>query len=76
MRSVYRSVAADSNEEAARIFQLLKEGAKVFMPMEETFGAFVRHDAPPEVDTRELIRKISGRPTEERHLAHVYASGR
>jgi PhnB protein len=40
MRSVYLSLGVDSNEEAERIYALLKEGGEVFMPMEETFFAF------------------------------------
>jgi PhnB protein len=40
MRSVYLSLAADSSEEAERIFKLLSEGGEVFMPMEETFFAY------------------------------------
>ncbi len=40
MRSAYLSLGVDSNEEAERIYALLKEGGEVFMPMEETFFAF------------------------------------
>jgi len=40
MRSVYLSLAVDSNEEAARIHALLSDGGQVFMPMQETFFAF------------------------------------
>ena len=40
MRSVYLSFGVDSDEEAERIFGLLKEGGEVFMPMEEMFFAF------------------------------------
>ena len=39
MRSVYLSLAADSSEEAERIFKLLSESGEIFMPMEETFFA-------------------------------------
>jgi PhnB protein len=40
MRSVYLSLAVDSNEEAARIHALLSDGGQIFMPMQETFFAF------------------------------------
>jgi PhnB protein len=40
MRSVYLSLAVDSDAEAERIYGLLKEGGEVFMPMGETFFAF------------------------------------
>ena len=39
MRSVYLSLAVDSDAEAERIYGLLKEGGEVFMPMAETFFA-------------------------------------
>jgi PhnB protein len=40
MRSVYLSLAVDSDEEAERIYKLLEEGGEVFMPLQETFFAF------------------------------------
>jgi PhnB protein len=40
MRSVYLSLAVDSNEEAERIHGLFAQGGEVFMPMQETFFAF------------------------------------
>ncbi len=40
MRSAYLSLTVESNEEAERIYALLKEGGEIFMPMEETFFAF------------------------------------
>ena len=39
MRSAYLTLIVDSNEEAERIYALLKEDGQVFMPMEETFFA-------------------------------------
>ncbi|HJU67556.1 MAG TPA: VOC family protein [Gemmatimonadaceae bacterium] len=39
MRSAYLTLIVDSNEEAERIYALLKEGGQIFMPMEETFFA-------------------------------------
>ena len=39
MRSVYLSLAVDSNEEAERIYNLLADGGEVYMKMEETFFA-------------------------------------
>lgn len=39
MRSVYLSLTADSVEEAERIYNLLRDGGDIFMPMEETFFA-------------------------------------
>jgi PhnB protein len=39
MRSVYLSLETDSDAEAERIYALLAEGGKVFMPMQETFFA-------------------------------------
>lgn len=40
MRSVYLSLAVDSDVEAERIFKLLADGGEIFMPMAETFFAF------------------------------------
>jgi len=40
MCSVYLALSVDSNEEAERIYALLKEGGEIFMPMGETFFAF------------------------------------
>jgi PhnB protein len=40
MRSVYLSLNLDSTEEAERVYELLKDGGEIFMPMEETFFAF------------------------------------
>jgi PhnB protein len=40
MRSVYLALSVDSNEEAERLYALLKEGGEIFMPMGETFFAF------------------------------------
>jgi PhnB protein len=39
MRSAYLTLMVDSNDEAERIYDLLKEGGQIFMPMEETFFA-------------------------------------
>ena len=39
MRSAYLSLSVESNEEAERLYGLLKEGGEIFMPMEETFFA-------------------------------------
>ena len=39
MRSAYLSLSVESNEEAERIYGLLKEGGEIFMAMEETFFA-------------------------------------
>jgi PhnB protein len=39
MRSAYLSLSADSVEEAERIYNLLRDGGEIFMPMEETFFA-------------------------------------
>jgi PhnB protein len=39
MRSAYLSLSVESNEEAERIYAVLKEGGEIFMPMEETFFA-------------------------------------
>ena len=39
MRSVYLSLAVDSNQEAERIYALLAEGGEVYMEMGETFFA-------------------------------------
>jgi PhnB protein len=40
MRSVYLSLAVDSNEEAERIHALFSQGGEIFMPMQETFFAY------------------------------------
>ncbi len=40
MRSVYLSLGVTSTPEAERIFALLADSGKVFMPMQETFYAF------------------------------------
>ena len=39
MRSAYLTLIVDSTAEAERIYDLLKDGGQVFMPMEETFYA-------------------------------------
>lgn len=39
MRSAYLTLSVDSNEEAERLYDLLREGGEVFMPMEEPFFA-------------------------------------
>ncbi|HZO20654.1 MAG TPA: VOC family protein [Gemmatimonadaceae bacterium] len=39
MRSAYLTLMLDSSAEAERIYDLLKEGGQIFMPMEETFFA-------------------------------------
>lgn len=39
MRSAYLCLSVESNEEAERLYGLLKEGGEIFMPMEETFFA-------------------------------------
>lgn len=39
MRSAYLSLSVGSNEEAEKIYDLLKDGGEVFMPMQETFFA-------------------------------------
>jgi PhnB protein len=39
MRSAYLSLTVESNEEAERVYALLKEGGEIFMAMEETFFA-------------------------------------
>ncbi len=39
MRSAYLTLMVDSSAEAERIYDLLKEGGQIFMPMEETFFA-------------------------------------
>ena len=39
MRSAYLTLMVGSNDEAERIYDLLKEGGQIFMPMEETFFA-------------------------------------
>jgi len=40
MRSVYLSLTVNSISEAERIYALLSDGGRIFMPMEETFFAF------------------------------------
>jgi PhnB protein len=39
MRSAYLSLGVDSDTEAERIFSVLSDGGRVFMPMQETFFA-------------------------------------
>ncbi|HTZ74297.1 MAG TPA: VOC family protein [Candidatus Aquilonibacter sp.] len=39
MRSAYLCLSVENSEEAERIYALLKDGAEIFMPMEETFFA-------------------------------------
>jgi PhnB protein len=39
MRSVYLSLAVDTDAEAERVYALLKDGGEIFMPMAETFFA-------------------------------------
>lgn len=39
MRSVYLCLGVDSDAEAERIYNVLAEGAEIFMPMQETFFA-------------------------------------
>jgi len=39
MRSAYLSLSSDSVEEAERVYNLLRDGGEIFMPMEETFFA-------------------------------------
>ena len=39
MRSAYLTLILDTSDEAERIYDLLKEGGQIFMPMEETFFA-------------------------------------
>ena len=39
MRSAYLTLMLDSDEEADRLYALLKEDGQVFMPLEETFFA-------------------------------------
>lgn len=39
MRSAYLYFAVDSEQEAERVYALLKEGGEVFMPLQETFFA-------------------------------------
>jgi len=39
IRSVYLSLSLDSSEKAERVFGLLSDGGKIFMPMAETFFA-------------------------------------
>jgi PhnB protein len=40
MRSAYLALSVDTNEEAERLYALLKEDGEIFMPMDETFFAF------------------------------------
>lgn len=39
MRSAYLCLSQETDEEAERVYKVLSEGGKVFMPMEETFFA-------------------------------------
>ena len=39
MRSAYLTLMVDTSDEAERIYDLLKEGGQIFMPLEETFFA-------------------------------------
>jgi PhnB protein len=39
MRSAYLTLMVNSVDEAERIYDLLKDGGQIFMPMEETFFA-------------------------------------
>ena len=39
IRSAYLTLMPDSNEEAERVYALLKEDGQIFMPMEQTFFA-------------------------------------
>jgi PhnB protein len=39
MRSAYLTLIVDSSDEAERLYDLLKDGGQIFMPMEETFFA-------------------------------------
>jgi len=39
MRSAYLTLVLDSNEESERVYEVLRDGGEVFMPMEETFFA-------------------------------------
>lgn len=39
MRSAYLTLSVDSEHEAERVYALLTDGGKVFMPMEKTFFA-------------------------------------
>jgi PhnB protein len=39
MRSAYLCLSLDSDAEAERIYGILKDGAEIFMPLEETFFA-------------------------------------
>lgn len=39
MRSAYLTLIVDASDEAERLYDLLREGGEVFMPMEETFFA-------------------------------------
>lgn len=40
MRSAYLTLIVDSTEEAERIYRLLSDGGKIFVPIQETFFAF------------------------------------
>jgi PhnB protein len=39
MRSTYLYLAANSAEDAERIYEVLRQGGEVFMPLQETFYA-------------------------------------
>lgn len=39
MRSAYLTLMLDTSKDAERIYDLLKDGGQIFMPMEETFFA-------------------------------------
>jgi PhnB protein len=39
MRSAYLTLIVDTSDDAERIYDLLKDGGQIFMPMEETFFA-------------------------------------
>lgn len=39
MRSAYMTLTFDTSAEADRVYELLKEGGDIFMPMDETFFA-------------------------------------
>ena len=39
MRSAYLTLRVDSEEDAERLYALLREGGQIFMPMEKTFFA-------------------------------------
>ena len=40
MRSAYLSLRVDSTNEAERIYTVLSDGGRIFMPIQETFFAF------------------------------------